>query len=50
MLHSSDGLAVVEGLNNDAPIGTLLSFVTGALGSGLLDRISERNVTSLTVT
>ena len=32
VLFSSDCLAIVEGLNNDAPIGTELRFVSGAAG------------------
>ena len=27
-----DGMAIVEGLKNDAPIGTELAFVSGASG------------------
>ena len=32
VLFVGDGLAIVEGLENDAPIGTLISFVSGATG------------------
>ncbi len=32
LLFVGDGLAIVEGLENDAPIGTLISFVSGATG------------------
>ena len=32
VLMVRDGLAIVEGLKNDAPIGTELSFVSGASG------------------
>ena len=36
MLYSKGWLAIVEGINNDAPVGTKLSFVSGATGFVLL--------------
>ena len=33
VLFSDDGLAILEGLNNDAPVGASLRFVSGASGS-----------------
>lgn len=33
VLHSADSLAILEGLNNDAPVGASLRFVSGASGS-----------------
>ncbi len=35
VLFSDDGLAILEGLNNDAPVGASLRFVSGASGSEL---------------
>jgi len=32
VLYTGQGIAIVEGLNNDAPIGTKLTFVSGAAG------------------
>ncbi len=32
VLYAGDGLAIVRGLDNDAPVGTVLSFVGGARG------------------
>ena len=32
VLYSEDGLAILEGLNNDAPVGASLRFVSGASG------------------
>lgn len=32
VLFSEDGLAILEGLNNDAPVGASLRFVSGASG------------------
>lgn len=32
VLMVRDGMAIVEGLKNDAPIGTELAFVSGASG------------------
>ncbi|KAK9792239.1 hypothetical protein WJX73_003401 [Symbiochloris irregularis] len=32
VLHSEDGVALVEGLNQDAPLGTVVSFVNHAQG------------------
>lgn len=32
VLFSDDGLAILEGLNNDAPVGASLRFVSGASG------------------
>lgn len=32
VLFTGEGLAIVEGLNNDAPIGTQLTFSQGASG------------------
>ena len=32
MLLVGDGFAVIEGLNNDAPVGCSLQFVSGASG------------------
>ncbi|KAK9829697.1 hypothetical protein WJX72_007407 [[Myrmecia] bisecta] len=38
VLFCSDSLAIVDGLNNDAPVGTMLSFVGGASGALLWRR------------
>jgi len=35
VLFSDDGLAILEGLNNDAPVGASLRFVSEASGSEL---------------
>lgn len=32
VLYCKDNLAIVSGLNSDAPVGTKLSFVTGGVG------------------
>ena len=32
VLFCKDNLAIVSGLNSDAPVGTKLSFVTGGVG------------------
>lgn len=32
MLYARDGLAIVSGLNPDAPLGTKVAFLTGAAG------------------
>ena len=32
VLHAADGLAIVSGLDNDAPVGTVLGFAGGARG------------------
>ena len=32
VLYLEDGLAIISGLNSDAPLGTKLQFVTGAIG------------------
>lgn len=32
VLFIGEGLAIVDGLNNDAPVGTMLAFVSGATG------------------
>ena len=32
VLLASEGLAIIDGLNNDAPTGTTLQFVSGARG------------------
>lgn len=32
VLHCQDSIAIVEGLNNDADVGTALSFASGAKG------------------
>ena len=32
VLYADQGLAILEGLNNDAPVGATLRFVSGALG------------------
>ena len=32
VLYTGEGLAIIDGLNDDAPIGTILSFVSGATG------------------
>ena len=32
VLYSTDSIAIVEGLNNDADVGTALSFSSGAIG------------------
>lgn len=32
VLYCKDSIAIVEGLNNDADVGTLLSFSSGAVG------------------
>ncbi len=32
VLYTGEGLAIIEGLNDDAPIGTILTFVSGATG------------------
>ena len=46
VLLTGDGFAVIEGLNNDAPIGCSLKFVSGALGV-LLWRRSDNMVYAL---
>ena len=33
VLYAGDSLAILEGLNNDAPVGASLRFVSGASGS-----------------
>lgn len=38
VLFVGEGLAIVDGLNNDAPIGTVLAFVSGASGYMICDR------------
>ena len=38
VLFVDDGLAIIEGLNNDAPVGCALSFVSGAAGALLWRR------------
>jgi hypothetical protein len=35
VLWHGDGLAIVSGLNSDAPLGTQLAFVGGASGCAL---------------
>ena len=37
VLFVGEGLAIVDGLNNDAPIGTVLAFVSGASGYVICD-------------
>jgi hypothetical protein len=32
VLYSKDNVAIVEGLNNDADVGTVLAFSSGARG------------------
>jgi hypothetical protein len=32
VLYAKDGIAIVAGLNADAPLGTKLAFVSGATG------------------
>lgn len=32
VLYTGQGLAIIDGLNNDAPVGTKLTFVSGGTG------------------
>jgi len=38
VLFVEEGLAIIEGLNNDAPVGCALAFVSGAAGALLWRR------------
>lgn len=33
VLYIGEGIAIIQGLHNDAPVGTKLGFVSGASGS-----------------
>lgn len=41
VLYAKDNVAIIEGLNNDADVGTCLAFASGARGWAGVDEPTE---------